>query len=983
MRIEEIAALGFEQVVRSAPLAIAVIDGSGRVIHSNARARELTGRLGREMPADLDGAIDIFHPDGRRYERDEWPAVRSLAAGEVIADEEFFYAVPDGERMWIRCSCSPVRDTGGEIVAAVLAMGDITEHRREEERLCYMAGLLDNTEDAIVAFDAQWFVTVWNAGAERLYGWTEDEVLGRHTLEVARLELSQEERTEFRLAVAEQGRVRAEAIAYRKDGAPVWVEVIAVALRGPRGEITGYLGIHRDVSERKTGEEALREADRRSETILESIAEAFVAVDGEWRYTYVNDRALGRMRVRSGRADLRREDVLGEDMWTLFPDVVDSEIYERYHEAMRERRPLRFESYFEPSDEWIGARVYPADGGLAIYYDEITERKRAGREGHRSEATLERITDDGQHAEAQLARWAQQQAVLADLGQRALAGDAVQGLMDDAVAVVARTLDVELVAVVELLPGARQVLIRAGVGWRPGAVGRATAASERSFVGYAATAGPVTSHGLADDERFTISPFLKSHQPVSAAAVSIASRDSPYGALGVFSREARGFSADEVTFLQSVANVISTAVNRDAVERRVDEVRETERRRIARDLHDEALQELTAAIATTTDERLRPSLKAVGQQLRGAIYDLRLEEESSRGFADALRDLVALQREMSPANVIELDVGQGTPQGQLGKHGAEILRIAGEALTNARRHSGARAIRVSTQSDGDRLRVDVSDDGAGFDPAQPTPLAQSAGLRGIRERARLLGAALEIDSAAGRGTTVRLSVPLDELRTPGETMRILLVDDHAASREPLAVMLDREPDLEVSAHAASLSEARGVLEQVDVALIDLELPDGSGIDLIKDLRLASPRAHALVFSASVDRLDTARAIQAGAAAVLAKTAPLDEIVDAVRRLRAGETLLPLDEVVDLLRFGGERQPEEHDARRAIEQLTTRELEVLQALAEGLDSQAVADRLFITLRTERNHVANMLAKLGVHSQLQALVFALRHGVIELR
>jgi DNA-binding NarL/FixJ family response regulator len=89
------------------------------------------------------------------------------------------------------------------------------------------------------------------------------------------------------------------------------------------------------------------------------------------------------------------------------------------------------------------------------------------------------------------------------------------------------------------------------------------------------------------------------------------------------------------------------------------------------------------------------------------------------------------------------------------------------------------------------------------------------------------------------------------------------------------------------------------------------------------------------------------------------------------------------EVIDLLRRAGARQRKEHEARQAIERLTPRELEVLQALAEGPDSQAVADRLFITLHTERHHVANILANIGVPSQLQALVCALRHRVIELR
>jgi DNA-binding NarL/FixJ family response regulator len=139
---------------------------------------------------------------------------------------------------------------------------------------------------------------------------------------------------------------------------------------------------------------------------------------------------------------------------------------------------------------------------------------------------------------------------------------------------------------------------------------------------------------------------------------------------------------------------------------------------------------------------------------------------------------------------------------------------------------------------------------------------------------------------------------------------------------------------------------------------------------------------ALVLSASLDYAETARAVESGAAGVLHKTAHLDEVVGAVERLRAGETLMPLEEVVELLRFAGERRQQQHGARQLIARLTPREREVLQALAEGLDSRQIAERLHISVRTERNHMASILAKLEVHSQLQALVFALRHSVVEL-
>jgi DNA-binding NarL/FixJ family response regulator len=201
-------------------------------------------------------------------------------------------------------------------------------------------------------------------------------------------------------------------------------------------------------------------------------------------------------------------------------------------------------------------------------------------------------------------------------------------------------------------------------------------------------------------------------------------------------------------------------------------------------------------------------------------------------------------------------------------------------------------------------------------------------------------------------------------------------------RQAIASAFEREAGLEVVGEAASLEEAREMLDDVDVAVLDLGLPDGSGAELIDELRRRNRRSQALVLSAALDRSVIARAVQSGAAGVLDKTANLHEVVDAVRRLRAGETLLPIDEIVELLRFAGRERVREHDERQALAELTPREREILRALAEGLGTQRVADRLQISIRTARNHINNILAKLGVHSQLQALVLALRYGVVEI-
>ncbi len=211
--------------------------------------------------------------------------------------------------------------------------------------------------------------------------------------------------------------------------------------------------------------------------------------------------------------------------------------------------------------------------------------------------------------------------------------------------------------------------------------------------------------------------------------------------------------------------------------------------------------------------------------------------------------------------------------------------------------------------------------------------------------------------------------------------RLLLVEDHASFRQTLALVFDQQPDFEVVAQAGSLGEARRVMRgrEADLGVIDLALPDGEGVELIEDLREVNPLFAALVLTASLDRTEHARAIEAGAAGVLHKSADVDEIMDATRRLAAGETLISPEEVAEMLRLAGES----HEARASIEQLTRREFQVLKALGEGLSNKEIAERLHMSVDTERTHMMNILNKLGVHSRLQALLFAARHGLIELR
>lgn len=222
--------------------------------------------------------------------------------------------------------------------------------------------------------------------------------------------------------------------------------------------------------------------------------------------------------------------------------------------------------------------------------------------------------------------------------------------------------------------------------------------------------------------------------------------------------------------------------------------------------------------------------------------------------------------------------------------------------------------------------------------------------------------------------------------------RLLLVEDHACFREALAGVLERVSDFHVVAQAGSIAEARRAIETqhrqggIDIALVDLQLPDGNGIDVIRLLtQLPNDVDHlprVIVLTASSDRLTIARAVEAGAVGVLHKAASVDGIIDSILRARRDEELLPAQEIVDLLRLASHYRSEWTTTKRAFDQITSRERQVLQALSDGLSDREIAARLSISHETVRTHMVNILHKLNAESRLHALVLAVRHGIVEL-
>ncbi len=213
-------------------------------------------------------------------------------------------------------------------------------------------------------------------------------------------------------------------------------------------------------------------------------------------------------------------------------------------------------------------------------------------------------------------------------------------------------------------------------------------------------------------------------------------------------------------------------------------------------------------------------------------------------------------------------------------------------------------------------------------------------------------------------------------------IHVLLVEDHSAFRQALALTFSLEPDFCVIGQARTIAEAQRLITQdvsIDVAVLDLDLPDGPGVDLVRFLHDVHPAAEPLILTASSGRRVLVAAVEAGAAGVLHKSCDIEEIVQAVRRLAAGGWLVSPAELATLL-HEARSGPGKQRSRSILKGLTPRERDVLALLGEGLSDKEIGVRLLIGKDTVHTHMVNLLGKLGAESRLQALIIAIRHDLI---
>ncbi|MCG9921379.1 response regulator transcription factor [Streptococcus suis] len=206
------------------------------------------------------------------------------------------------------------------------------------------------------------------------------------------------------------------------------------------------------------------------------------------------------------------------------------------------------------------------------------------------------------------------------------------------------------------------------------------------------------------------------------------------------------------------------------------------------------------------------------------------------------------------------------------------------------------------------------------------------------------------------------------------TIQVMLVDDHEMVRLGLKSYLNLQPDVEVVAEASDGEEglAKALEVKPDVVVMDLVMPKMTGVEATLALLKEWPQAQIVILTSYLDNEKIYPVLEAGARGYMLKTSSADEILAAIRKVALGEYAIETE--VEKKVEHHKRHPDLHD------DLTAREREILTLLAKGYDNQRIADESFISLKTVKTHVSNILSKLAVSDRTQAVVYAFQHGLV---
>ena len=409
--------------------------------------------------------------------------------------------------------------------------------------------------------------------------------------------------------------------------------------------------------------------------------------------------------------------------------------------------------------------------------------------------------------------------------------------------------------------------------------------------------------------------------------------------------------------------------------------REEERRRLRRDLHD-GLGPSLAAIAMQLSvadslegeelRKLHETLEAQASQaladIRRLVYELRPPALDELGLVSALRE----QGRRFGSLSVTIDADERFDDLPAALEVA-IYRIASEAITNAARHGDAKSCEVRLSVD-DALDLDVRDDGKGL------PLNAARGRRpDVDARARNRARRHLYDRQRGRRRHARACPAARPRGGPVDPVRTLIADDHPVFRGGLRTLLAADEMVEIVGEATNGTEAVALAEELqpDVVVMDLQMPELNGIEATRQIVARSPHVGVLVLTMFEDDDSVFAAMRAGARGYLLKGAGPGEITRAIRAVGSGEAIFGPDVARRVMDYFTTPRPEL--AAMAFPELTDREREVLELIAQGRNNQWIARHFVLSPKTIRNHVSNIFTKLQVADRAEAIVRAREAGL----
>ncbi|MCE5277483.1 MAG: PAS domain S-box protein [Planctomycetaceae bacterium] len=246
----------------------------------------------------------------------------------------------------------------------------------------WLASVVEASDDAIITKSLTGTILSWNGGAERIYGYSAAEIIGRNISVLIPPELSEELPAIYRRLSRGQRISHFETQRVRKDGRRISVSLTVSPLKDAQGKVVAAAAIARDVSADRAARQALSQMHRRLTNVLESITDAFCSLDRDWRFTYVNHEAQ-RIFARP------LEELLGRTIWDVFPEAIGSRFQNEYERAVSENQTTVFEEYYPPMRCWFEVHAYPSPSGLAIYFRDVTQRHNIEEGFRRFSAELE------------------------------------------------------------------------------------------------------------------------------------------------------------------------------------------------------------------------------------------------------------------------------------------------------------------------------------------------------------------------------------------------------------------------------------------------------------------------------------------------------------------------------------------------------------------------------------------------------------------